>query len=497
MNMTTEDSAPGIDPFRHCITIASACNLVYRTKYLAPDTVAIIHPQGYPSNDRQSVKALKWLEWVAHQTGHLVQHAANGGEKHIGPYKANGYYESNGVKTALEFHGCLHHGHTCLARDTKHPLNGLTMEELYQTTTDKRQYVMGCGYNLIKKWECEFDTELSQNTDMNTFVSSLEIQTPLIPRDAFCGGRTNATRLHYEAGPNEKIKYVDFTSLYPYVNKYGKYPIGHPTVITENFGDVSEYEGLIKCKVLPPRGLYHPVIPYKASGRLMFPLCAKCAETLQQPPCQHSDDDRSLIGTWVTLELQKALVKGYTLVKIYEVWRFYEVAHYDPDTKEGGLFADYVNAFLKMKQGASDWPVWCQTDEQKHQYIERYFDKEGIRLEWGNIKKNPGLRAIAKLMLNSFWGKFGQRPNMAKSSYLKDPTEYLDMMTRDDIEVQSANFVNEEMVEVQWQHTEDFVEPSGRTNVILAAYTTSQARLKLYDLLDKLDHRFSIMTPIA
>ena len=78
---------------------------------------------------------------------------------------------------------------------------------------------------------------------------------------------------------------------------------------------------------------------------------------------------------------------------------------------------------------------------------------------------------------------------MAKTSYLKDPTEYFDMMTRDDIEVQSTNFVNEEMVEVQWQHTEDFVEPSGRTNVILAAYTTCQARLKLYELLEKLDRR--------
>ena len=62
-------------------------------------------------------------------------------------------------------------------------------------------------------------------------------------------------------------------------------------------------------------------------------------------------------------------------------------------------------------------------------------------------------------------------------------------MTRDDVEVQSASFVNEEMVEVQWQHTEEFVELSGRTNVILAAYTTCQARLKLYELLDKLGRR--------
>ena len=101
---------------------------------------------------------------------------------------------------------------------------------------------------------------------MKAFVTSLDILTPLIPRDAFCGGRTNATRLHYVAGPGEKIKYVDFTSLYPYVNKHGRHPIGHPTILTKNFHDISKYEGLVKCKVLPPRGLCHPVLPYKASG---------------------------------------------------------------------------------------------------------------------------------------------------------------------------------------------------------------------------------------
>ena len=138
-------------------------------------------------------------------------------------------------------------------------------------------------------------------------------------------------------GPVTKIKYVDFTSLYPYVNKYGRYPVGHPTIITENFGDVDVYEGLIKCKVLPPRGLYHPVLPYKASGRLMFPLCAKCAETLQQSSCLHRDEERALMGTWVTLELKQALDKGYKLLQTYEVWHFDKVAVYDPDTKEGGL----------------------------------------------------------------------------------------------------------------------------------------------------------------
>ena len=84
---------------------------------------------------------------------------------------------------------------------------------------------------------------------MNAFVSALEMPIPLDSSNAFCGGRIDATRLFYEAGPGENIKYVDFTSLYPYVNQYGKYPVGHPTIITESFRDINEYEGLVKCKV--------------------------------------------------------------------------------------------------------------------------------------------------------------------------------------------------------------------------------------------------------
>ena len=61
---------------------------------------------------------------------------------------------------------------------------------------------------------------------------------------------------------------------------------------------------------------------------------------------------------------------------------------------------------------------------------------------------------------------------MTKTSHVKDPEEYFDPMTRDDVEVQSASFVKK----AQWKYAEEFVEPSGRTNVILAAYTTCHAR---------------------
>lgn len=47
MELTKRDNKPGIEPFEKCITIASACNLVYRTLFLAPETVGMIPAHGY------------------------------------------------------------------------------------------------------------------------------------------------------------------------------------------------------------------------------------------------------------------------------------------------------------------------------------------------------------------------------------------------------------------------------------------------------------------
>jgi hypothetical protein len=56
----------------------------------------------------------------------------------------------------------------------------------------------------------------------------------------------------------------------------------------------------------------------------MFPLCKTCTDNLQQERCHHTDQERALEGTWVTLELIKALEMGYRLVKIHEIWHFPE-----------------------------------------------------------------------------------------------------------------------------------------------------------------------------
>ena len=49
--------------------------------------------------------------------------------------------------------------------------------------------------------------------------------------------------------------------------------------------------------------------------------------------------------------------------------------------------------------------------------------------------------------------------------------------------------VNDDMIEVQYRNTGEFAEQNNKVNVVIAAFTTAYARLKLYDLLDLLQER--------
>ena len=51
-------------------------------------------------------------------------------------------------------------------------------------------------------------------------------------------------------------------------------------------------------------------------------------------------------------EVRKAVDMGYGLVDVFEFWK-YKVTCYDKETNSGGLFAEYVNMFLKLKQESS------------------------------------------------------------------------------------------------------------------------------------------------
>lgn len=58
-----------VEPFLEAITIASACNLVFRRNFIKPETIGLIPKQGYRLSDNQSVEAITWLVWEENKRG--------------------------------------------------------------------------------------------------------------------------------------------------------------------------------------------------------------------------------------------------------------------------------------------------------------------------------------------------------------------------------------------------------------------------------------------
>ena len=109
------------------------------------------------------------------------------------------------------------------------------MKDLYEKTFNREKTFVDQKFRISKIWECELNKLRKASRDIEAYFiqhlrsfKSLKYSPPLKPREAFYGGRVNASKLYHEVGVHEKIYYYDFTSLYPYVCKRGKYPIGHP-----------------------------------------------------------------------------------------------------------------------------------------------------------------------------------------------------------------------------------------------------------------------------
>ena len=489
------------DPTAKCITIASACNRYWRKCHLKPETVAVCPPQGWKGSQTvQSLKAHRWLAWLNYTARRddaerdRIRHVDNGGEVRVNNRLVDGYDAE--TRTVYEFNGCFFHGCLRCFPHQRHQVSKArgdrSFNECYDATRDKRRRLETAGFRVITKWECDWDRECQENEGLVTHLAQHPLVEPLQPRDAFFGGRTNAVKLHHRVSTqNETIKYQDVTSLYPWVNKYGLYPVQHPTIITHvEHTDVSRYFGVAKVTVRPPYGLYHPVLPWRSGGKLTFPLCKTCVESEMAKPlldrrctCPHTQDQRALTGTWCTPELEEAVAQGYEVTRIHEVW------HFPENQRKTRLFGPYVDTWLRIKTEASGYPHWAATPEEKALFRQRYLEREGIALDPATIAKNPGRKATAKLMLNSFWGKFGENLRKSSTQTVTNPADLYQLVTDPLKNVTSIRICSEEVLEVLYTAPTDECVENGKTNLFVAAFTTCHARLKLYSYLKVLGER--------
>ncbi len=112
-----------------------------------------------------SYKSIQWIEYTMIQDNINIQHALNGGEYQIPGtrYRADGYCKE--TNTIYEFHGDRFHGNPTVFApdDVCHPFDtSITANELYNNTIIKEQTIVDMGFNLVVKWEHDYDTEIQQ-----------------------------------------------------------------------------------------------------------------------------------------------------------------------------------------------------------------------------------------------------------------------------------------------------------------------------------------------
>ena len=115
--------------------------------------------------------------------------------------------------------------------------------------------------------------------------------------------------------------------------------------------------------------------------------------------------------------------------------------------------------------------------------------KKSLDIDIEKFEFNAGLRSISKLCLNSLWGKFGQRSNMSQTKYVTEVSEFYEILLNDKLDNINFQFINDDMVQMTYNFKDQFVDNSKNTNVYIACFTTSPARLMLYNKLDYLNEK--------
>lgn len=182
-----------------------------------------------------------------------------------------------------------------------------------------------------------------------------------------------------------EIAYKDMNSMYPYIQWSCTLPVGIPAVY-KNISNPHEFiqrhaVGFAHVSAITPKDILFPVLPTYYKGKLNF-------------TCFDIDGRDNPKATFTLAELKVAIEKGYIITHIFE-------AHIYTPAKD--LFSEYVTNYLRLKLVSASAPAnvneFCRECETRY----------GFQIEPHEFQKNPGRKRLAKLKLNSVWGKLAQR----------------------------------------------------------------------------------------
>jgi len=499
--MTLTDTIPRHADVEHCsfdclqyITLPSAVMAFYKSQMLPDNTFAAINRYGCLMRMEGVACVLYWREQM--NLSHL-------------PIRWKPVVQGIQVTAQVGDHifwflPCYDNGCTsCYSSSYRNIRVNLPMYACRSRLNNQLLLLEQSGLNINIMWEHKW-REKKKTFDYNGFKKYYEDEIPLDPRDAYKGGCTEMYKLIVPM----PFSISDFVSQYPTM-MYGSskhpvtnqelewpMPVGQPHFQMYpplSVLDNPEPIGIIKCRVVPPKHLYAPFLGHKVqsllvpnSYEILYGLCRLCMEQRFCMSCTHSDEERSFTGTWTIREVYYARSIGYKVVHITEMWIY--------EKSDTTLFRGFITPFIKAKILARRKGMVTESEQftPKGMELANYLlEMTGQEVSPNDFQETPALRTIAKLIMNSFYGKWGQRAVWPQSARFYDNEEgqldFQKLLTRADAELEDVELYtmernNEEVTILTVQFSQSYAASYGdsKKQDHIAAYVTAYGRQLLH-----------------
>ncbi len=87
--------------------------------------------------------------------------------------------------------------------------------------------------------------------------------------------------------------------------------------------------------------------------------------------------------------------------------------------------------------------------------------------------------------LNSMWGRWSLRNNLTRTLITSKPENLHAVLNNRTLVIGAIQMLNDDLFMVDYQKKNDFVTPHSKYNVVLSLFTTSAARVCLYNYMDR------------
>ena len=305
-----------------------------------------------------------------------------------------------------------------LDMEAKHGVYKASLDNLYERVMNdaRATYYLGMFLQDFYYNECSIPLQMTVGAaalrifQQQFFVDFWEREDDFLSmfeRQSYCGGRTELFRRGRYFCHN-----YDVHSMYVSIMRDCAIPDPASAKYIENgsryLDHFGKYLGVYHCRVTCPADLYLPVLPVKRNGKLLFPT-------------------GEFDGFWTSMELQKAIEKGYKIIQCYS-YIYYRISKL------------YFHDFALF--------VWNKRQE---------------------YRENIGMQKMIKRIGNALYGKFAQRNSddffgkLSQCETLPDVCEFIE--------------ANGEI----WVRIKGELVPAKFEFPCVSSFITSYARLKLYE----------------